>query len=346
MKILICSVHFGPGHTAHLDAYKHLLDECGFESALYLAPAYLKLFSDEKIKKHIITSLEDALKFKPDVVWLYNIGFEDRKFIRAFKQRSKLVYVLHEPYMGIHEILKEGKNIPYMVVAALLNAWICSQSYRVVLSSAYAVANCKKYMPGTYQKSLTFPLILPDKYISTSNRQYFSMIGGYSDPHASDEFLGFVKESYQKNTIKFQIVTRTDISEKLKDTVLQKMMKDGRLLIQHGRPLPEDEMNLAYRRSFCTWNAYRRSTQSGVLANSFMQGTPVMATHLGSFEEYVKNGETGVFVNDYNYETIFNAYQQIVQNVEKMTQCCRDTFLERFYYRSQIKRFKEIIEAL
>lgn|GEM_PF-2006923 len=23
MKILICSVHFGPGHTAHLDAYKH-----------------------------------------------------------------------------------------------------------------------------------------------------------------------------------------------------------------------------------------------------------------------------------------------------------------------------------
>lgn len=346
MKILICSVHFGPGHTAHLDAYKHLLDECGFESALYLAPAYLKLFSDEKIKKDIITSLEDALKFKPDVVWLYNIGFEDRKFIRAFKQHSKLVYVLHEPYMGIHEILKEGKNIPYMVVAALLNAWICSQSYRVVLSSAYAVANCKKYMPGTYQKSLTFPLIFPDKYISTSKRQYFSMIGGYSDPHASDEFLSFVKESHQKNTIKFQIVTRTDISEKLKDTVLQKMMKDGRLLIQHGRPLTEDEMNLAYRRSFCTWNAYRRSTQSGVLANSFMQGTPVMATHLGSFEEYVKNGETGVFVNDYNYETIFNAYQQIVQNVEKMTQCCRNTFLERFYYRSQIKRFKEIIESL
>lgn len=339
-------MHFGPGHTAHLDAYKHLLDECGFESALFLAPAYLKLFSDEKIKKDIITSLEDALKFKPDVVWLYNIGFEDRQFIRAFKQHSKLVYVLHEPYMGIHEILKEGKNIPYMVVAALLNAWICSQSYRVVLSSAYAVANCKKYMPGTYQKSLTFPLIFPDKYISTSKRQYFSMIGGYSDPHASDEFLSFVKESHQKNTIKFQIVTRTDISEKLKDTVLQKMMKDGRLLIQHGRPLTEDEMNLAYRRSFCTWNAYRRSTQSGVLANSFMQGTPVMATHLGSFEEYVKNGETGVFVNDYNYETIFNAYQQIVQNVEKMTQCCRNTFLERFYYRSQIKRFKEIIESL
>lgn len=346
MKILICSVHFGPGHTAHLDAYKHLLDECGFESALYLAPAYLKLFSDEKIKKHIITSLEDALKFEPDVVWLYNIGFEDRKFIRAFKQHSKLVYVLHEPYMGIHEILKEGKNIPYMVVAALLNAWICSQSYRVVLNSAYAVANCKKYMPGTYQKSLTFPLIFPDKYISTSNRQYFSMIGGYSDPHASDEFLGFVKESYQKNTIKFQIATRTDISEKLKDTVLQKMMKDGRLLIQHGRPLTEDEMNLAYRRSFCTWNAYHRSTQSGVLANSFMQGTPVMATHLGSFEEYVKNGETGIFVNDYSYKTIFNAYLQIVQNVETMVQYCRNTFLERFYYRSQIKRFKEIIEAL
>ena len=346
MKILICSVHFGPGHTAHLDAYKHLLDECGFENALYLAPAYLKLFSDENIKKHIIISLEDALRFNPDVVWLYNIGFEDRKFIRAFKRRSKLIYVLHEPYMGIHEILKEGKNIPYMVVAALLNAWICSQSYRVVLSSAYAVANCKKYMLGTYQKSLTFPLIFPDKYISTLNRQYFSMIGGYSDPHASDEFLNFVKASYQKNTIKFQIATRTDISEKLKDTILQEMVQDGRLLVHHGRPLTEDEMNQAYRRSFCTWNAYHRSTQSGVLANSFMQGTPVMATHLGSFDEYVQDGKNGVFIDDYSYDSIFNAFQRVKGNIDEMVENARNTFLTHFYYRNQEEKFKEIVGNL
>lgn len=346
MKVLICSVHFGPGHTAHLDAYQHLAEECGYESALYLAPEYLKLFSDGKMKKNIFTSLEEALSFQPDVVWLYNIGFEDRQVIQSFQHISKLIYVLHEPYMGIKEILKEGKNTPYMAVAALLNVWICSHSYRVVLSSAYAMKNCKKYMSGTYKKGIYFPLIFPDKYISSSNRQYFSMIGGYNDPHASDEFLGFVKESYKRNNISFQIATRNDISEKLKDSVLEKMMQDGRLIVQHGRPLTEDEMNQAYRRSICTWNAYHRSTQSGVLANSFMQGTPVMATHLGSFEEYVQNGKNGAFLDDYDYETIFRAYQKIEENVEAMSQRCRDIFLEKFYYRNQINRFKEIIESL
>lgn len=298
------------------------------------------------MQKNIFTKLEDALAFKPDVVWLYNIGFEDRQLIHAFQDHSRIVYVLHEPYMGMKEILKEGKNIPYMVVAALLNAWICKKSYRVALSSAYAVANCKKYMSGTYRKSITFPLIFPDKYIQDSDRKYFSMIGGYNDPHASDDFLDFVRESSTRNEICFQIATRSDIADKLNDSVLQKMMESGRLIVQQGRPLTEDEMNQAYRRSLCTWNAYHRSTQSGVLANSFMQGTPVVATHLGSFEEYVKDGENGVFIDDYDYETILRAYQRIEQDVDAMSECCRNTFLERFYYRNQISRFKEIIEAL
>lgn len=46
MKILVCSVHFGPGHTAHLNAYCKMLRECGYESALYVDQRYMKLFND------------------------------------------------------------------------------------------------------------------------------------------------------------------------------------------------------------------------------------------------------------------------------------------------------------
>ena len=69
---------------------------------------------------------------------------------------------------------------------------------------------------------------------------------------------------------------------------MKKMQDEGQLLVQQGRPLTEEEMSAAYRRSVATWNGYRRSTQSGVLPNAFMQGTPVIATKLGSFEEFVK----------------------------------------------------------
>lgn len=303
MRILICSVHFGPGHTAHLNAYCKMLRECGYESALYVDQRYMKLFND--IDGKCIFNLQEALEFHPDILWIWNTGFENMNVIKAFKKTpTKIVYVLHEPYMGILEILNEGSSIIRASVAMLVNQWICSHSDHVIVSSLYAEQNCKKYMNGSYRKSTLFPLVFPDEMIDGQERKYFSSIGAYAPAHGTKYFFDFIKESSERNNILFQVVTRSNITEQLKDPVLQKMMKSGRLIVQQGRPLTEQEMNEAYRRSICTWNGYIRSTQSGVLANSFMQGTPVMATHLGSFDEYVQDGKNGVFIDDFSYDSI------------------------------------------
>lgn len=140
------------------------------------------------------------------------------------------------------------------------------------------------------------------------------MIGGYSPARASDEFLGFVKYIGENGLgIKLQIATRSSIEDKLSDPIFKEMIESGQLVVRQGRPLSSEEINLAYRTSICTWNAYRRSTQSGVLPNAFMQGTPVIATHVGSFDDYVIPGETGEFIRDYNPKTIIDAYQKIEQ---------------------------------
>lgn len=68
MRILICSVHFGAGHTAHLSAYQKMLKDCGYEVALYLDDRYMKLFHDAK--GNYIFNLQDALAFQPDIVWI------------------------------------------------------------------------------------------------------------------------------------------------------------------------------------------------------------------------------------------------------------------------------------
>lgn len=75
MKILVCSVHFGPGHTAYLNAYSKMVKECGFESALYVDRRYMKLFND--IDGKCIFNLQEALDFKPDILWIWNTGFEN-----------------------------------------------------------------------------------------------------------------------------------------------------------------------------------------------------------------------------------------------------------------------------
>lgn len=344
-KVLVCSVHFGAGHTAHLNAYQKMLAECGYDAALYIDPRYMNLLND--VKGKIFFDLQDGLNFHPDVVWIWNTGFENIKIIRAFKKiNSRIAYVLHEPFMGVGNLTKEKGYLIKGTGAMLLNYWLCMKSDKVIVCSQEGEKNCRMYMKGAYKKHILFPLAYPDEMVEGLERKYFSKIGGFGITHGSEQFLNFVKQSYVKNNIFFQIATRANITEKLKDSSLQSMIKEGRLIVQQGRPLTEKEMNEAYRRSICTWNGYLRSTQSGVLANSFMQGTPVIATHLGSFDEYVKDGENGTFIDDYSYDTIFNAYQRIASNIDEMSKNARNTFLEQFYYRNQEEKFKEIIESL
>ena len=346
MRILIASVHFGAGHTAHLQAYQKLSEECGYETALYLHRDYMKLFNS--IQGRLFFTEDEVITFNPDVVWIYNTGTENIKLIKLAKELCcHIVYVLHEPYMGFKELMKDGSYWWKQGIACVLNDWICMKSDRVVLSSKYAAKNCRKYMRCAYRKHVMFPLIFEDEMIKdTVNREYFTMASAYDDPKASDEFLNFVKESSDKNDIKFRIATRTEISEKLNDPVVKKMIDSGRLVVQQGRPLTEDEMNIAYRTSFVTWNAYKRSTQSGVLAHSFMQGSPVIATHVGSFDEYVVDGKTGAFIKDYTYQEIFNVCKRMEEDIETISSNCRKAFLHRFYYKNQKNRFRKIVESL
>ena len=301
----------------------------------------------DNINSEVLLTEAELKTYKPDVIWIYNIGMEDVKLIKTGKALgSKIVYVLHEPYAGVVELLKEGKYILRQTIASIVNAYICARSDCIILSSHCAKEKCMTYMKGAYSKSVMFPLIFPDQYVEKFERKYFSMIGGYCEAHGSNEYLQFVKNSFERNDISFQIVTRSEISDKLADPVLKEMIASGRLIVQQGRPFKEEEMNEAYKKSVCTWNAYNRSTQSGVLAHSFMQGTPVIATHLGSFDEYIADGKNGTFVDDSKYDSIYSAYKRIESNEDDMVQNCRKVFLDRFYYKNQKEKFLKIINSL
>ena len=343
MRIVIVSLNFSVGHIAHLKAYYHLCIDCGFQTTLYLQEQYLKYIDPQNYA--ITTKLSDLVIINPKVVLLYNVAITAMKFVRFCKIKHwTFIYVLHEPFPGFKEILKDGKYLPKILAANLVNFYICSQSDKVLLASKRAEQCCKKYMPFIYRKSVKFPLIFMDESGTFTNvkRKYFSIIGGFDDSHAPLKFVNFIKESFNK-PILFQIATKMTITRYLEDPLIRQMMCNGQLIVQQGKPLTSTEINTAYRNSICVWNAYRRSTQSGVLANAFMLGTPVIATSIGSFPEFVKPGETGEFIDNYETESILNAYNKIASNIDKMEKACRNEFLEKFYYKHQVERFKQIV---
>lgn len=343
MKIIIASINFAPGMVAHLHAYYRLCVECGFQTILYLDETYLKYI--DRNEYTIVTDLKAVIAINPNIVLLYNVATAAIRFAKICKSNGwKFLYVWHEPYPGLKQVLKEGSYIPQFIGAHCVSLYICCQADKVFLASDYAMESCYKYTRSMYKKAVKFPLIFMDEAQTkeTTPRKYFSHVGSFCKSHASLEFLKFVKSAVGKSIL-FQIATRTNITEYLNDPILQYMQKNGQLVVQQGRPLTIKEITIAYRNSICVWNAYSRSTQSGVLANAFMLGTPVIASRLGSFPEFVKPGLTGEFIDDYEPETILNAYYEIAHNIDKMEKVCRNEFLEKFYYKNQCELFKKIV---
>lgn len=348
MNLLIVSKKFGPGHINHLKAWYKLCRACGYSAKLYLDERYKDYFEEDEYDYTV--ELSEVESYRPHGALIYNTGFENVSFINwCAKNNCPIIYVLHEPYMGLRELLKDGSYMVKQLIASLLNVWICHKSSRVILCSEYAEENCAKYMKKTRKKAVRFPLIFLDDYDSRKvvERTYFSMIGGCSTAHGSDVFIEYIKRAYESGSNqKFQIVTRSNILHLLSDPVYKKMQNSGHLVVQQGRPLTEKEMSAAYRCSIATWNGYRRSTQSGVLPNSLMHGTPVVATKVGSFKEFVKPCVTGVFISDFKLETITDAVNQIRQEGDVINHSCRKFFGENFYYRNQIDKFKKIVETI
>lgn len=348
MKIVISSRHFNPAYIGHMKAWYNLCVMCNYSVKLFFAIEYEAYFKDENYR--YCTTIEDVESFSPDCAVVQNIGIENIELFKwCKKNKCYLFYILHEPYVGIKEMMKEGDKVPKHFAAHFLNLWLCKKADKVIICSKYASNNCKKYMRSIFKKTVVVPLLFMNDYDDNENveRKYFSMVGTYAISHGSDVFLEFIKKTYM-NGLKmyFQIATRSDITNILSDPVYKQMESEGLLLVQQGRPLTEREICNAYRRSYVVWNGYRRSTQSGVLPNSYMQGTPVIATHLLSFEEFVKPGVTGVFINSFEYDDIHFAVSKIMNSEEYLNKNCRDFFMSNFYYASQVNTFCEIMKSI
>lgn len=178
-------------------------------------------------------------------------------------------------------------------------------------------------------------------------KQCFGFVGTACKAHGFDIFVEFVKYALGNGSdIPFVIATWVDLSSLLQsDRNLAKFMEQGKIRIQHGRRLSNDEINQYYLECFCTWNVYRRSTQSGVLPRSFMAGTPVLASRTGSFLEDVQPGFTGEFA-DVNEDpaAILAKVQSLRMHATDYVDKCRKRFLQKYYYQANCNRLAEILE--
>lgn len=349
LNIVIISLRFSPAFISHMKAYEKMLKIKGHDVVFFIDEKYRE-YDEFKYEDKCISSLNGENIKKYDMVLLINAAVENLKVVLwSCVYCKKIIYIFHEPDISMRRMKKEGwRNAIKLIGAAFCSYITCKCSYKILFASKYA---CKQYMKNfkNVNDNLDIlPLMFCDELGDDTDireKKYFSYIGTIAKGHAFENYLLLIKNLHKvEPQMNFLIATKSDMSNILDNDVdLKKMQKDNILCIYHNIIMTNAEINRHYKKSFCVWNAYSSGTQSGVLGKAFMAGTPVLATRVGSFEEFVTCGENGEFVNNEDIEDMINKIMTIYTNIFSYSKSARKAYEKIFDCEINANRLEKII---
>lgn len=356
----IISLYFSCAHASHMMALGKLLDALGFAVTFILHAGYLPMADFSAIGETVsVTAVwhpTSASAF--DLAVFCNCATRNHALVRDLRQRGTAVfYLLHEPgpVLSWRYFLSEGwRQTIRFVISSCFNIVTVRRSTGVIVHSSCALALYERNYLRHNSNVHSMPLLFDDEIGSERferaqrDKHFFGFVGTACKSHGFDVFVNFVKYAIRSGSrMRFTIVTKVDLTSLLAgDRELARHVTDGRIHMQHGRGLSNDEINLHYLDCFCVWTVYRRSTQSGVMANAFMAGSPVIATRVGSFPEYVVPGVNGEFVDSVDdFRAMLRMAEKMRHDIPLYSEGSRKTFLDTFYYGANRKRITELLQV-
>jgi len=349
-KAVVVSARFNPAFVQHATAYAKGLQELGFEVALLLDPAY-ESFPELNTVARVDSDLTGAAAEPLSHAVFLNTSPRNFGLARRFKRAgAKVLYLFHEPWnVSWNYLQREGvMATAKAILAHSITVPTLKLADMVILESEYGLRRYRDADIRCNPNAHYFPQIFDDETAGLENdslekKIYFSHIGNILRAHGFDQFVAAMREFLRRGLdMHFMIASKDPLPESVaNDGLLRK--HSNRVKFHCGRPLQSAEINRLYAQSFCVWNLYRRCTQSGVLPKAFMFGTPVIASDLGSFPEFVRDGWNGRFgaANDVN--RILSALEDIRSRQREYAGNCRRTFLETFYYKAKLGDLEKLL---
>lgn len=345
---LIISLNPRVAHVSHLLASYAQMRDLGYKPICYIHPDIVRFFPKDI---EYITELKHAPKIDVAIFWFPSIKNLNAMICLKTKHKSRILYVYHEPRESFKNYIDAG-NTKYEILKIFLKYYVGLSFLKladiVLLPSYKAIDLYNRDICHKVNANYSYlPLMYCDETIegrSGSKRKYISYIGGISKDHAYGEFVNFIlkiSENSALKNIQFLIATRDSIE--LNDSLKQLHAK-GKLRIIQGRPMTNNEINECYASSWFVWNAYNRSTQSGVLAKAFMFGTPAIVMKK-NLSEFVENGKEVIAVDDNSdYKQLSSAAKELIKNHDFYSKNARANFEKNYIYSAHNKTMTEIIQ--
>ena len=343
---LIISLNFHPGHVSHMVASYKQMEELGYESVYYVAENFLAyLPADSRVcvyGKDTLPKVEIALFLFPSQ--------KNLLLIRKLKRlRSKILYIFHEPLAPLEEYKRAGFSYKYLAKLWVINrisALTVKWSDAVLLPSQKAVEFYNANHLYKNDNHQYIPLMYDDErtdVLSSMSRKYVSYIGTIAADHSFLEFVRFVECAIAADwmpEVHFLIATKSEFD------IPDMLASSPRVTIYKGKPMSDDQINGYYATTHVVWNAYARTTQSGVLAKSFMFGTPAIVLKK-NLSEFTKDGCEVVAIDDNgSFHEISSAIERIILDFNHFSAEARKRFENTFYYRKYNERLDKILASL
>jgi glycosyltransferase involved in cell wall biosynthesis len=300
---------------------------------------------------HIATDIKALEENSYRYAIFINVSFHNLELASKLRRTgARLLYLYHEPWEAFYSNLHtDGLGIRLKAAAAhRLSLPLLKIADVVLLGSHYGLGVYRQGDARYNRNARCFPLIYDDEGgtitpEAVQKKHYFSYIGNIGRVHGFDQYVDVMREALlRKSDMKFLIASRSPLPEYvLRDEIVNGNLDKIELIC--GRTLQNKEINICYAKSFCVWNLYRRSMQSGVLPKAFMFGTPVIASRIGSFPEYVSDGFNGRFASADDRDGVLSALEEVRRRTTEYAGNCRRSFLNTFFYRSRLAELRKLL---
>lgn len=350
-KAAVVSLRYNAAHLSYLIGLGKAFRELGYEVDYLLNPEYAR-FDELWAIAPVLPVNGNGLSANghSHAVFL-NPSVQNHNVASSLKRSgARILYVYHEPWKySLEYLIGEGLRWPRIALAHQASKVMLKVSDAVILPSEYAA---QVYAEGDVRYNSNahcIPTMYDDEgkgvVLQMAARKYFSYIGAICGAHGFDQYVAFMKRAFARGVdLRFMIASKDPLPDYVLKNSLVRDNQD-RVEVVCGRALSSEEINKCYAQSFCVWNLYRRVTQSGVLVKSFMFGAPVIASRTGSFPEFVKDGLNGRFASIDDHAAIETAALDVRERLGEYTANCRKTFVETFFYRTQLPEFERLLTS-
>tara|TARA_Y100001954_G_C15813905_1_gene606510 strand:+ start:2226 stop:3317 length:1092 start_codon:yes stop_codon:yes gene_type:complete len=215
--------------------------------------------------------------------------------ISLLAKKSKIFLYIHEPYMPE----KSNYGFLFSIRIQLLEFF---QTINIKLSdlifvpSQNALKMFELKYPKLKHKCRVSPLLLlknnSDYY--EPNKKNFVFVGRIHKAKNFSLFLNLVEYCFINNlNYNFLVISISDINS----MVPKEILNNSRFTVISKDYITDSEIENAIRDSYALIKLDSSMTQSGLVAQSMMLGTPVIANDIIGFSQHISNGLNGFLIN-------------------------------------------------